>query len=62
MHFGAGVLTGITNTQQIEDYIELSGRMESSCSILTTEYGISSIIRKAVCQFNLCIRIVNLFR
>ena len=38
MHFGAGVLTGITNTtQQKEDYIELS------VSILTTEYGISSI-------------------
>ena len=46
MHFGAGVLTGITNTtaQQKEDYrnsIELSGKTESSCSILTTEYGIS---------------------
>ena len=42
VHFGAGVLTGITNTtQQKEDYrnsIELSGK--SSCSILTTEYGI----------------------
>ena len=66
VHFGAGVLTGITNTtQQKEDYrnnIELSGKTESSCSILTaTEYGISSIIRRAVCQFNLCTRIVNLF-
>ena len=65
MHFGAGILTGITNTtQQKEDYrnsIELSGKTESSCSIVTTEYGISSIIRRAVCQFNLCTRIVNLF-
>ena len=46
VHLGAGVLTGITNTtQQKEDYrksIELSRKMESSCSILTTEYGISS--------------------
>ena len=35
MHFGAGVLTGITNTtHQKEDYrnsIELSRKMESSC-------------------------------
>ena len=65
MHFDAGVLTGITNTtQQKEDYrnsIELSGKTKSSCSILTTEYSISSIIRRAVCQFNLCTRIVNLF-
>ena len=62
MHFRAGVLTGITNTtQQKEDYIELSVKTESSCSILTTEYGISSIIRRAVCQFNLCTQIVNLF-
>ena len=64
VHFGAGVLTGITNTtQQKEDHrnsIELSGKTESSCSILTTEYGISSIIRRAVCQFNLSARIVNL--
>ena len=64
VHFGAGVLTGITNTtQHKEDYrnsIELSRKTESSCSILTTEYGIS-IIRRAVCQFNLCTWIVNLF-